>query len=64
MIQSLSPGWYESRQYLVPYAPGDARPIGIGSVEFESCGPLEVQDTVAAADRHEFRYEVLMSGDR
>ena len=26
--------------------------------------PLEVQDTVAAADRHEFRYEVLMTGGK
>lgn len=26
--------------------------------------PVEVQDTIAAADRHEFRYEVSMAGDR
>jgi GntR family transcriptional regulator len=26
--------------------------------------PLEVQDTTAAADRHEFRYEVVIASDR
>ena len=26
--------------------------------------PVEVQDTIAAADRHEFQYEVSMTGDR
>lgn len=26
--------------------------------------PVEVQDTIAAADRHEFQHEVSMTGDR
>jgi GntR family transcriptional regulator len=30
----------------------------------EADRPLEVQDTLAAADRHAFRYEVMMTDER